>query len=325
MSSLLLGALHALARVTGGELRLKLEAYEIYRRASSIGRENGRLLPLGEAVARALRGPAGRILWTVEGLGHDDAARRATGGGTAWLAEGLAATPPVVRVPLVTGFGMALAEQRLPSLSAASAADRERGVAHELAEWRAALPPAWAELLIEAQGFAARLLHPRLLGPLAGAWRSQGPEAGDCFWHGAGRAAYFSIGHVVPGSAPSWRGALFVETADDAIRTNLLSGLAFAVALVAMRAPHVLEAMLRDHAGRPDLLAAIRHGVTSAIVVWHAAAAHDPVLAAWRAHPPASAEAARLWGEWIAGPCDAALASGAEPLAAPGPLFRYRP
>jgi hypothetical protein len=66
--------------------------------------------------------------------------------------------------------------------------------------------------------------------------------------------------------------------------------------------------------------------VSSAILVWHAAAAHDPVLHAWRRHAPDSGEAACLWGEWVAEPCVRALASDAETsVRAPAPLFHYRP
>jgi hypothetical protein len=301
------------------ELALKLEAYEIFRRGPSVGPR------LTEGVARALDAPAGRIVWTIEGLAHAHAERQ-RGEDPAWLGEAVRGAPAGARVPTLCGIGMALAERRLRGLAAATAAEQERAIAADLATWRQALPAASAELLVEAQGFAARLLYPAIVPALGSRWAGVGRDAGACFWHGVGRASYFDVRYTVPGSGAPWRSALLRGAADEEIRTSLLAGLAFAVALVTMRAPRILEAMLRDQAARPDHLAAVAHGVRSAIVVWHAAAAHDPGLAAWRQYTPRSEGTACLWREWIAEPCARALASDVEAaVGAPASLFHYRP
>jgi hypothetical protein len=324
VNPLALGALAATRRTASAlgwtELGLKLEAYEIFRRGGQgeLGRR-----PLRDGVARAFALAPGRIVWSVEGLGHAYALENARADPGRWLRDAIAEAPPAARIPLLAGIGLALAETRLPELVPAAPAERSRRLAYDLAAWREALPPSYADVLVEGQGFATRLLHPRLLAPLAASWAEQDEAWALAFQHGVGRASYLDARRAVPWS-PVWRTAAWRDQTASAVRAELLAGLAFAVTLVTLREPRRLERLLLDHAPEPHAAPALTHGIGSAIRLWHETAPADPVLAAWRRHQPRDAEGARRWREWVGEPCAAAL-SLAPPSAAPAEIFRYAP
>ena len=315
-----LGALVSEPAATGWRaLAMKIEAYEIYRRAQPLVREGGQTLSLDQALARVSPEPPRAILWTSEGIGHAHAARMAAVDPARWLSQ-VAAAREDVRVPVLTGTGLALAEARLPALRRMTSEERARVLAGDLARWRSALPDGFAEPLVESQGFAARLLQPALAEDLGRCWERL--DVGPWYWHGSGRAAYFEMRFALPTSTPPWRSPDLREAMPQR-RVNLFAGLAFAVTLVTMPEPPILERVLRAVADGA-LAAAATHGILSALAIWHGGAPHDPYLEAWRRHVPADAETARLWQSLAAGPAESALGSSVERRRRPADLFAFQ-
>jgi hypothetical protein len=323
-------------RLAWRELANKLEAFEAFRRAELEARLRAADPPLASLVERALSLGPFRTVWTIEGHGYGHAERRAARGAAPrdWLAADTAGLPPASLIALHCGIGLSLARRRLAASAAAPAAELRRAVAAHLADCRELAPPGQAQPLLEALGFIARLRLPRRVAEMAGELARLDDEAHACFWHGLGRALYFVPGHAVPWASAPWRAvaALAREAPPGAARDNALAGLAWAVTLVNLRHPQVLEQLLRHHAAQVAGEPCFAHGVTSGLLVWQDCAPDDPCLESWRRHqpPPAGGELALLWGSQVSGPAEAVLAR-APHREGPGSgkglseLFRYRP
>ena len=234
-------------------------------------------------------------------------------------------------IALHCGVGLSLARRRLAAIAAAPAAELRRGVAGHLADCRDLAPPVHAAALLETLGFIARLRLARRAAEVAGELARLDEEAHACFWHGWGRALYF-----LPGNAPPWAGtprrlvaAVTREAPRGRERDNALAGLAWAVTMVNLRHPRVLEEHLRRQAAQDSGAAGFAHGVSSAVFAWHDLAPDDPLLASWRRHrpDPTGGELARLWRGQVSGPAEAALARGPgrqQCAGGLGELFRVR-
>ncbi len=339
------GRLHWLA------LGNKLEAFETFRRGEALARAAGPALPLASLVERAGDlGSYGRV-WMLEGLGYGHAEGRAIDAGRPaaharaaraahcpaspdWFAAAGTGLPAASLIALHCGIGLSLARRLLAASARAPAAELRRELAAYVASCRELAWPGHAAPLLEALGFIACLRLARRAGEVASELARLDDEAHACFWHGLGRALYF-----LPRRALPWQGtgrrlfaALTLEAPAGEGRENALAGLAWAVTMVNLRHPQVLEDLL---ASQPPWAAAapgFAHGVGSAVFVWQDCAPHDPSLASWRRHrpEPAGSELARRWERQVSGPAEHALdrAGGPErsrPARDVGGLFRVRP
>jgi len=310
-------------RLRWRELGNKLEAFEIFRHAEMQARSAGGALPLAALVELAEDVVPYRRLWRLEGLGYGHAEERAAHAAHAaniaeprgWLLAGAAELPAASLIALHCGIGLSLARRLLAASARAPAAELRRGLAAYVAGCRELALPGHAAPLLEALGFIARLRLARRAGEVAEELARLDEEAHACFWHGLGRALYF-----LPRHAPPWPGTprrLFAAVTREAPagegRENALAGLAWAVTLVNLRHPRVLEDLL---ASQPPWVAAspgFAHGIGAAVFVWHDCTPHDPYLAAWRRHrpEPAGGELARRWERQVSGPAERALAAAA--------------
>jgi hypothetical protein len=339
------------------ELGNKLEAFEIFRRGEALARAAGPALPLASLVARA-GGlvPYGRV-WMVEGLGYGyaegraiDAARTAAHAARAahaahaayrpeppgWLAAAATDLPAASLIALHCGVGLSLGRHLLAARAHGPAAELRRGLAAYVASCRELAWPGHAAPLLEALGFITRLRLARRAGEVASELARLDEEAQACFWHGLGRSLYFLPRHALAwqGAARRLFAALTLEAPAGEGRENALAGLAWAVTMVNLRRPQILEEFL---AGQPSWVAAapgFAHGIASAVFVWHDCAPHDPSLAAWRRYrpEPAGSELARRWERQVSGPAEHALARAgshgpdrSRPAVDLGEIFRVRP
>jgi hypothetical protein len=323
------------------ELGNKLEAFEIFRRAEMQARAAGRAVPLAALIEGAADLVPYRRLWTLEGLGYGHAegraarAARATGSPEprGWLSAGAAGLPAASLIALHCGIGLSLARRLLAASARAPAAELRRELAAYVAGCRELALPGHATPLLEALGFIARLRLARRVGEVASELARLDEEAHACFWHGLGRAFYF-----LPRHAPPWPGtprrllaAVTREAPAGEGRENALAGLAWAVTLVNLRHPQVLEDLLASQAPWVAAAPGFAHGIASAVFVWHDCAPEDPYLAEWRRHrPDPGRELARRWERQVSGPAEDALARVRGPDRSRravdlGDLFRVRP
>ncbi len=274
-------------------------------------------------------------LWVVEGIGNylGDHAVARDGDRVSGLLNG----PDTAQLPLWSmtmlhaGIGMSFAKHVLEPLSPKSSPEELRSaVTRFLALCRASSRPGYTGAAIESLGLAARTLYPDLLYVLDPHIAEVAPEAHGYFWHGAGRAMYFEAANWMPWLNAPWRAVReVVDAPHDVARRNLLAGLAWALTVVNMRHPIVMEAFLRHHGTLAIENDAFTNGVVSALTMRYDTTRDDARIRPFIHHEPAGdQDLASRWRVLVGQPCEDAIERGYPRLRAEGRLeevFHYRP
>ena len=142
-------------------------------------------------------------------------------------------------------------------------------------------------------------------------------------------AALESMGMLPSANAP-WRviRRLDQEAPHDLARRNILSGIGWALSVVNMRQPIVMEAFLRHHAALVGADDAFTNGVASSLMMRYDTTREDLHVSAYIHYEPVDAEVASAWRALIAAPCELALSETYGKLtrtASLEQLFHYRP
>ena len=131
------------------------------------------------------------------------------------------------------------------------------------------------------------------------------------FWHGVGRAIYFAPTNFLPDGYSSERAVKMTwqEPPHELGRRNALAGLAWAMTLVNIRHPGILENVLKHHGDQLLDSDAFINGVSSSVMIWHESAGDDPCLKAFYEYQPDSSDkiGRRRWEEMVRRPCEEAL------------------
>lgn len=307
------------AQVTFAELDDKVLAFQLFE-------AGGRMAPGpdGASLGAALERATGRfgpddVVWVAEGVGYQLQHGAPEPRGTGPLSGLHADVPPGLWCVLHTGMGMALAEtgleRRLDEPGGGLAAYVE--LCQRLAR------PGLSPLLFEPLGLVARLLQPARVARLADGLRALGGPWAELFWHGLGRGLYFLPSFAAPARSAPWAGVGVCEreAPDRSARDNALAGFAWAVTLVNLRRPEVVESFLVHHVPGPRHPGA--QGVASALSLWHAASGGSRALRRFLAHV-ASPAARGLWRDVVVAPFRAEAETGGEGPGRVAELFRYR-
>jgi hypothetical protein len=261
-------------------------------------------------------------LWAIEGLGHwyadsfylknsaADAQPRSLL--TSQQAEGL---PPKSLTMMHAGIGMSFAKRTLGPLKASSPAAEIRAAAAKIVELcRNSSQPGYAGAAIESLGLASRFLHGTAMvraldEQLAQVGGKQGEDLVGYLWHGAGRAMYFSPPNFMPAWRTPWRAVEMTRTEPphELGRRSAAAGFSWAITLVNMRFPVIMETLLKYHGDEFLKDDAFSNGVMSSLIMRYDITPDDSVLAAYRAHRPADARIAELWDRLVKGPAEKAL------------------
>jgi hypothetical protein len=288
-----LGACLALARVAAAapaptrrrranrEVRRCLAAFRLFRDDSPRCPEKRGARSLGDEI-RTLRSDLGVYwsLWAVEGLGFRH------GGGTGRRPESLREVAPESLpsgslLPLHIGLGLALARR---SILDGWETERDGESLERVVAARSM--PGCEAAAIEGAGFLVRSLFPEYVGAFDEASRSWTLSSRELLWHGVGRALYLlfprALGRCV--DWPGWAEAA-IEPPDGPSRRATQAGFVWALTLINLPEPGILEAFLLRHGKEldPPLL---RRTVAGAALVWHAWAGRDAILDALLDHRP---------------------------------------
>ena len=281
------------------ELGNKLEVFERFQfTLAEIGATGGASLPLAEAVRRAAaKGPFASV-WITEGIGHalaETSPRR--GLLTSIEAEGI---PLEAWIPLHTGMGLSLAGRFLSTADAPDALRRFLGLCMDNSL------PGYARAAFEGLGFVACNLHSQRVPEIDRQLTRNAPGLVGYFWHGVGRGLYFSPVHAAPGSTGAALAVAASEPPHEEGRRNAIAGLAWAVTLVNLRHPEVLEDFLVSHA--QQAASALANGISSAVAVWCDAAGPGEVhLRAFLDHRPGDPAAGEIWRRLVVEPSRRAM------------------
>ncbi len=310
------------------ELRNKLEAFDGFQYVDQIlGFRDLDAEGLQECLEEAGGSDPYLRLWLTEGLGFAFAE-------AAWDAdvpqdllrqEALEKLPSESLIPLHTGMGLSLARRVIPDMCAG-----DRRLEAALARFSECCDhnarDGYTLAAYEALGLITRQLSPDSVSQVdAVLRRHQSPDHLAAFWHGLGRGLYFVVTQAWPGSAGRAVEKLRQETPGGVARWNAIAGLAWALTLVNLRQPEILEAFVGREDFDADESEAIGHGISSAIVLWVETIGEELILQALRDHQP-EGSVGRSWDLRVTQPITAALDSWSEVKTNSGPdaIFHYR-
>src|SRR4029077_19677439 len=157
-------------------------------------------------------------------------------------------TPEIPRtslVPLHAGMGLAVAESVFEMADHESCVDGS-AFAEFLELCHGNCSAGYDEVLFEAFGLAAHTLHPHLISTISATLSGYRPDLLGYFWHGVGRAAYFSPTEFLTFWSQTrgnfWR--CIRDTPHEVAKQNVIAGFAWALALVNIRHPAIVAAFL---------------------------------------------------------------------------------
>jgi len=256
-------------------------------------------------------------LWAVEGLGNyiGDHALAAAG---STPVSGLLTNPSVATLPpwtmtmLHAGIGMSFAKHVLKRLEPTSEAEIVKGAIIEFASLcRNSSRPGYTGCALESLGLATRTLYPNVVRLIDEHIPAVEPGLQGYFWHGVGRAMYFEPMNMLPSVNAPWRAIrrLNQEAPHDLAKRNILSGLAWALTVVNMRNPIVMETFLRHHGDVASQNDAFTNGVTSSLLMRYDTTREDAWIKPFMHFEPKANEGnvADLWRTLITKPCEDAI------------------
>jgi hypothetical protein len=273
-------------------------------------------VPLPMLVARAERFATFPRLWAVEGLGNYYAERawdRFKDSDPVELLTDSSTTslPPYSLTMLHAGIGMSFANRLLRTLTAESTPEEIRAVILRFGQLvRRSSRPGYAGAALESLGLATRTLYPHLMKVIDPHLPSTDPELQSYFWHGAGRAIYFGPTTMLPAFNAPWRAMKEIsEAPHETAHLNLLSGFSWAITVVNMKNPLVMEAFLRHHAPTLSSSTAFSNGVTSAMLMRFDTTPDDQNIHPFVRHMPNESEpnVVAAWESLIMRPSTVAL------------------
>ena len=319
------------------EFQNKLQAFDLFEHVDvTLHLPSGPKVPLTTLVAKATALGPYLAVWAMEGLGRYYAE-------THWehqsmpphllTADQVRTLPENSLIPLHTGMGLSLAERLLATLRPRSSeADIDSVLQQFIALCQDHSREGYAGAALEALGLVTRLRYPELVRSVDRRLSAIAPDIVGYFWHGVGRGLYFLPINALPCSSSNWRAIEMAqgEAPHRLARLNALGGLAWAVTLVNIRHPAILETFLKRYG---DVLAAndaFSAGVGSALMIWHDMDRGDAYLRALLQYQPdaANPRLAQLWNSQVMKPSRAALPRYYDVLKAChglGELFRYQP
>jgi len=225
--------------------------------------------PLEDRVADCYSRGDYPALWLVEGLGEryahahlaadpdlQDLFTRGAG----------AALPEKTQLMMHAGAGITFAKHEIDGLTPWSEpADVQAALSRFLRLCLRNSIPGYEGAAFESLGLVTRTWYPQLVTTINDNLLAVDPDAAEFFWHGAGRAMYFSPMYMLPGLSP-WDAAE-QEPPNDTARLNARAGVAWAFTIVNIRQPGIAEQFLRLKAGRVRNNGGYTNGVYSTLIM----------------------------------------------------------
>ena len=275
---------------------------------------------LRELIARTAEMDSFDAVWVTEGIGHYYTETVwARGTPHRLLREN--DLPRKSLVALHAGMGLSLAE-RLLARAGQNPSELRALLGEFVRLCRDNSNEAYLGASYEALGLVARNLYPRLLFEIDKELSELGDDQTEYFWHGVGRAIYFAPTNYVPLSAFAVRVVEMTqqEPPHHAGRQNALAGAIWAMVLVNLREPEVIENFLACCDRTRFEAHAFANGVSSASIIWRDSTGDTAPLETLCRHR-SRPEVAERWDKLIHVPCRQAMN---ERHGSIGEIFRYQ-
>jgi hypothetical protein len=297
-------------RLMWQEFQNKLQAFYLFEHVDSA--LNFPPIPntsLNELVAAISHLDPYFAVWSAEGLGHHYADAYWERHGTPrniLCSDQSTRLPPASLIPLHAGMGLCFADRLLRFVK--SEADIPVVLQSFARLCRANSQHGYFGAAYESLGMVVRNLYPQVIDAIDRHLLQADSELASYFWHGIGRAIYFAPTHFLSGFRQTWEGSQ-QEPPHSLGKANAAAGLAWALTLVNIRHPEILEDILRRHGDRLTRSDAFSNGVCSAVMIWHDIVPADRFLSAFCQYRPAASDfkMMNLWNQHVTSACDDAL------------------
>lgn len=269
-------------------------------------------------------------LWYVEGLGERYAEAHMEDGKEVrdLLTSGkVAAADRKILTMMHAGMGIAFAKHAVAHLTPWSTDTEFRDALTLFCNMvRRNSVPGYEGAALESLGLVSRTWHGQLVSRISSHLLEMEPDVFEFFWHGAGRAMYFSPMYMLPGLSP-WDAADH-EPPNETARLNARAGVAWAFTIVNVRQPEIAAHFLRYKGDRIANNDAYANGAYSTLIMaGDMVPNHRYVSAFGRFQPDADEpEAVTAWTKHIGTDAEARINSYREKLRANkklGEVFRY--
>src|SRR5262249_11421336 len=172
---------------------------------------------------------------------------------------------------LHAGMGLSFANRLLETIKPGSPGGRVREVLGQFVELcKENSTNGYQGAAYESLGLVARNLYPHMVRSIDQQLSAIHGDLVGYFWHGVGRAIYFAPTNFWPDGRSPDRGvemALRVSPHEVA-RLNSLAGLTWALTLVNIRQPEIMQSLLKRQGRLLNEDGAFSNGLSSAIIIW---------------------------------------------------------
>jgi hypothetical protein len=246
-------------------------------------------------------------IWTVEGLGHVYAQRTWNGRDDAEgiMIEGQAELMPEKSFTMMhAGLGLCLAESLMKQLTPGSSVrETERVLKTFIKLCQNNSRPGYVGCALESLGLVTRCFNYPMVDTVQRVLADVDETAWEFFWRGAGRALYFSPGHMVQPLYSPWIAAE-QEAPNERAHKGLRAGITWATNVVNMRQPEIFEDLIKRRGAAEEHEGTIRQGVAASTTMAMDITPNHPVVSDYLAYVPASndPEVRRLWTKLVQEP-----------------------
>lgn len=247
-------------------------------------------------------------IWTVEGLGHVysqrtwhlkwDCSEDAHG----IMMDGQAANMPEKSLTMMhAGLGLGLAESLMKQLTPdSSTKETERVLKAFIKLCQNNSRPGYVGCALESLGLVTRCFNYPMMTKVPKVLADLDETAWEFFWRGAGRALYFSPGHMLQPLYSPWIAAE-EEAPGDRELDILKAGISWPTNIVNMRHPSIFEDVIKRHGKDEEKAGTIAHGVAASTTMACDITPNHPLVREYIDYVPKSSdlEVKRLWTKLV--------------------------
>jgi hypothetical protein len=292
------------------EFQNKLQAFYLFEHIDSIlNIVPGSKLPLPDLVEKASGLGPYYSVWAIEGLGHHytNLHLQSNISPQDLLRDSIAIhLPKSSMLPLHAGMGLSFAQ-----FSLSGTRNCQDAVDCFVEACGCNSQEGYVGVAYESLGLVCRNLYPQLVSPIHLYLSQRSHELLRYFWHGVGRAIYFSPLNFVPLGSATWDGIQMCvrESPSELANCNALAGFVWALTLVNMRYPDIIRVLLEYHSHEMPEPQAFINGVYSSVLAWRDSSPQDNSLEAFVQYRPNTSAPGLVdvWNEYVGQPCRQAL------------------
>ncbi len=141
--------------------------------------------------------------------------------------------------------------------------------------------PGYVGCALESLGLVTRCFNYPMVGLVQKVLADVDPMTWQFFWRGAGRALYFSPGHMMQPLFSPWIAAEMEAPNEEAFRI-LKAGISWPTNIVNMRHPEIFEDLIKRRGEAEENEGTIRHGVAASTTMAMDTTPNHPVVKAYR-------------------------------------------